>query len=350
MSDYSLPQWHFLHGQPTASGLLRSQPEDFQVDELLPFSADGQGEHHLLQIRKREMTTHQLARKLAEFAGVKAMDVSWAGLKDKFGVTTQWLSVRIPGKDTPDWYSLNDDSIQVLQALRHSKKLRVGALLGNAFTLTLRQLKADDGLEARLQQVRETGVPNYFGEQRFGHGGRNVSRAAEMFSGRRVKDRNKRSLYLSAARSFLFNHLVSERLQRHGLALLPGDTLMMPAGGSFFKSEVGDADLGDRLARGELRLSAPMAGSARYGDDEADQFEQSQLQRWPELVAGLEAARMKQERRPLLLQPQGMNWQQDAETLTLKFVLPAGAYATSVLREILRYQDVQSIENQSVNG
>ncbi|WP_028109914.1 tRNA pseudouridine(13) synthase TruD [Ferrimonas futtsuensis] len=350
MTEYTLPQWHYLHGEPDGYAILRTLPEDFIVEEELPFEADGQGEHHLLQIRKRLMTTHQLAQKLASFAGVKRMDVSWAGLKDKYGVTTQWFSVRIPGKETPDWSALNGEDLEVLQALRHGKKLRTGALTGNRFTLTLRQLQPGTDLQSRLEQIKAQGVPNYFGEQRFGHGGRNVERAAEMFAGKRIKDRNKRSIYLSAARSFLFNHVVSERLQQHGLAPLAGDTLMMPTGGSFFKSEPADAEIPGRVARGELRLSAPMAGDYHSGDDEADQFEQGVMARWPELVQGLKDARMDQERRPLLLRPEQMSWQLEGETLVLSFQLPAGAYATAVLRELLRYDEAHNLENQTVNG
>ncbi|TKB49211.1 tRNA pseudouridine(13) synthase TruD [Ferrimonas sediminicola] len=350
MTEYTLPQWHYLHGQPDGYAILRTLPEDFIVEEALPFTADGEGEHHLLQIRKRLLTTHQVAQKLASFAGVKRMDVSWAGLKDKYGVTSQWFSVRIPGKETPDWTSLNDDNLEVLQALRHGKKLRTGTLSGNRFVLTLRQLQPGTDLERRLEQIRAHGVPNYFGEQRFGHGGRNVERAAEMFAGKRIKDRNKRSIYLSAARSFLFNQVVSERLSRYGLVPLAGDTLMMPTGGSFFKSEPGDAEIPGRLQRGELRLSAPMAGEYLGGDDDADRFEQEVMGRWPELLQGLKDARMDQERRPLLLCPQQMSWQLEGDTLVLSFLLPAGAYATSVLRELVSYEEAHNIENQTVNG
>ncbi|TKB55435.1 tRNA pseudouridine(13) synthase TruD [Ferrimonas aestuarii] len=348
MSEYQLPTWHYLHGKPSATAQLRTLPEDFQVDELIPFSADGQGEHHLIHIKKRLLTTHQVAKQLAAFAGVKSMDVSWAGLKDKYGVTTQWFSVRIPGKETPDWHSLNDENLQVLEALRHSRKLRTGALSGNRFTLTLREVSDRESVDARLERIAEQGVPNYFGEQRFGHGGRNVERAAEMFGGRRVKDRNKRSIYLSAARSFLFNQIASMRLEQHGTALLPGDTLMFATGNSQFKSEVDDASILARYQAGELRLTAPLAGSYQSQGDAADEFEQNGLSQWPELVSGLANARIAQERRSLLLKPQGLKWHWQDNHLVLSFLLPPGSYATAVLRELLDYKDMQAFENQSI--
>ncbi|MBY6187063.1 tRNA pseudouridine(13) synthase TruD [Marinobacter hydrocarbonoclasticus] len=344
MTDYTLPQWHYLFGEPTSDAVIRRAPEHFQVDELLPFTPDGAGEHHLLHIEKRDLTTHQLAKIVGRFANVPARDVSWAGLKDRHGVTRQWLSVRIPGKVDPDWTQLNDDNITLLTAVRHGRKLRTGALLGNRFRIALSDVSDRDAIEARLADITK-GVPNYYGEQRFGHGGMNVSRAAEMFGGRKVKDRNKRSIYLSAARSFLFNHVVSARLAQHGTAPLDGDAVMLHGSNSFFVAEQWDAEHLGRLLEGDIELSAPMPGDGPLrsaGDAEA--FESEVVSRFPALVDGLKAARMEVDRRRLLLKPEQFRHEWQGDLLWLEFVLPAGAFATSILRELTRYQDAQAIE------
>ncbi|MBY5990552.1 tRNA pseudouridine(13) synthase TruD [Ferrimonas balearica] len=349
MTDYTLPQWHHLYGLPEAEGRIRSQAEHFQVDELLPFTPDGAGEHHLLHIEKRDLTTHHLAKTLARFAGVPARDVSWAGLKDRHGVTRQWLSVRIPGKVEPQWHELNDERITLLAAHRHGRKLRTGALAGNRFRIAVAGLSESPALTARLAQVAQ-GVPNYFGEQRFGHGGQNVERAAQMFGGRKVKDRNKRSIYLSAARSYLFNQVVSARLANQGLAPLAGDAVMLAGSNSFFVAEQWDATHLARLEEGDIELSAPMPGDGPLlsaGDAEA--FEAEVLAPFAPLLEGLKGARVDPDRRRLLLKPEQFRHQWQEGLLWLEFVLPPGAFATSVLRELVRYQDAQAVELRTEN-
>lgn len=347
MTDYTLPEWHYLLGAPESEAVIRREPEHFQVDELLPFTPDGAGEHHLLHIEKRDLTTHQLAKIVARFADVPARDVSWAGLKDRHGVTRQWLSVRIPGKVDPDWAKLNDDHITLLAAHRHGRKLRTGALLGNRFKIALSSITHPEALEARLAEVLK-GVPNYYGEQRFGHGGLNVARAAEMFGGRKVKDRNKRSIYLSAARSFLFNKVVSARLAQHGLTPLGGDAVMLSGSNSFFVAEQWDAAHLTRLLEGDIDLSAPLPGDGElHSQGAAQAFEQSVLADFPALCDGLKSARVDPDRRRLLLKPEQFRHHWDGDLLWLEFVLPAGAFATSILRELVRYQDAQAIEMRS---
>ncbi|MBW3164481.1 tRNA pseudouridine(13) synthase TruD [Ferrimonas balearica] len=347
MTDYTLPQWHYLLGEPSSEAWIRREPEHFQVDEMLPFTPDGAGEHHLLHIEKRDLTTHQLAKIVAKFADVPARDVSWAGLKDRHGVTRQWLSVRIPGKVDPDWAQLNDRYITLLAAHRHGRKLRTGALLGNRFKIALSGVTDRDALEARLAEVSK-GVPNYYGEQRFGHGGNNVRRAAEMFSGRKVKDRNKRSIYLSAARSFLFNHVVSARLAQHGVTPLAGDAVMLHGSNSFFVAEQWDAENLGRLLQGDIELSAPLPGDGDLrSQGVANAFETEVLAPFAELTEGLKSARVDVDRRRLLLKPEQFRHHWEDDLLWLEFVLPSGAFATSVLRELARYQDAQAIELRS---
>ncbi len=340
--------WHYLHGEPTLSGRLKAEPEHFVVREDLGFAPSGDGEHIFLHIRKRGQNTQWVAKDLARLAGVAQRDVTWAGLKDRHAVTEQWFGVHLPGKEMPDFSPLENDDVQILAIARHHKKLKTGALKGNQFELTLTGLQGEGCLDARLAAIRERGVPNYFGEQRFGHNGGNIDQARAMFGGKRIKDRNKRSMYLSAARSYLFNLAVSHRLAAGlGEQLLAGDCVMLAGSQSFFTlnddNPLDDA-LRARFASGDIRLSAPLWGRGRLpAEAEAGELEQAALINMQELQQGLEANGLKQERRALLLKPEQLSWQREADRLRLSFWLPAGSYATSLVREVIK--ETESHEN-----
>jgi len=337
---------HYLHGKPVSKADLRTHNSDFLVQEILPFAPTGEGEHHLLHIRKDGLNTADVAKILSGFAHVHPKEVTYAGQKDKNAVTEQWFGVRIPGKETPDWASLNSEQLTILSSSRHGKKLRIGALAGNRFTLTLRQVSDMEDVIGRIEKIKETGVPNYFGEQRFGHDGKNLVFGRQMFAGRKVKDRKKSSMYLSAVRSYLFNLVVSARLGDHGLARLDGDSVMLAGSKSYFVAEQWDETLLNRLAEKDIQLSAPMWGrGAALSQGEAAEFESKVLAEFEQDRDGLEHAGLSQERRPLLLEPQHFSYQQAGDDiLVIKFALPAGSFATSVLRELFDYEDVNDRE------
>ena len=196
----------FAHAyEPLAiSAHLKTFPEDFIVDEQLPFELSGEGEHAWLHIQKRDCNTDWVAKALAKIAGVRSRCVGYAGLKDRHGLTSQWFSVHMPGLPDPDWQQIesipgDEGNIKLLEAKRHSRKLRRGALKENRFTICLRHLKgrSDDLaslIDQRCQLIAERGVPNYFGEQRFGHDMGNLSAAAYMFSKEELRlPRHKKS-------------------------------------------------------------------------------------------------------------------------------------------------------------
>ncbi len=337
--------WHYLHGEPTVSGRLKAEPEHFIVREDLGFAPGGEGEHIFLHIRKRGQNTQWIARDLAKLAGVAQRDVTWAGLKDRHAVTEQWFGVHLPGKEMPDFSPLESDDVQIMAIARHNKKLKTGALKGNWFELTLIELDGEGDLDARLQAIGKRGVPNYFGDQRFGHNGGNIEQARAMFGGKRIKDRNKRSMYLSAARSYLFNLAASQRLaEGRGEQLLNGDCVMLAGSQSFFTLNDDNPlneDIQARFASGDIRLSAPLWGRGRLlAEDEAGTLEQTALEGQQALMAGLEANGLKQERRALLLKPEQLSWQRDGDRLTLSFWLPAGTYATSLVRELIKEKEL----------
>ncbi|MGI2107936.1 tRNA pseudouridine(13) synthase TruD [Shewanella frigidimarina] len=343
-----MKELHYLFGKPISQADLRTHNSDFIVKEILPFTPTGEGEHHMLHVRKNGMNTVYVAEILAKFAKVHPKEVTFAGQKDKNAITEQWFGIRIPGKETPEWTQLNDDKLTILSSSRHSKKLRIGALLGNRFVLTLRNINDTADVESRLQQIAKLGVPNYFGEQRFGHDGKNLILGRQMLSGgRNIKDRHKRSMYLSAVRSNIFNQVVSFRLANHQVDTVAGDCVMLAGSKSYFTAEVWDDVLNSRLAEKDIQLSAPLWGRGTpLAQGEALALELTPLVELSADLQGLEEAGLSQERRPLLLEPQGMKWQFDADTLTVEFVLPAGSYATSVLRELADYQDVQESQRK----
>lgn len=336
--------WAYANGAPDCHGTIRTTPEDFQVDELLGYEPDGEGNHVLLHLRKRNTNTEWLARQLAEFAGVEAKEVGYAGLKDRHAVTSQYFSVPLPRHRELDWSQLNSDEVTVLTVTRHGKKLQRGGLRENGFILTLRALHGDCGtLEQRLQRIAAEGIPNYFGEQRFGHDGNNLQMAQRMFRGElQERDRHKRGLYLSAARAWLFNRVLSQRVAASSwLEPLPGEALIQPYSRSALSLRVISDEIRDRIAKGFLQPSAPLWGrGASSALAEAAELEREALSGEELFMQGLEQAGLEQERRALCLRPKGLAWQRVAEdALELRFSLPPGSYATAVLRELLRVSD-----------
>ena len=330
----------YLHGKPQGNGVLKASPEDFLVVEDLGFEPDGEGEHILVRILKSGCNTRFVADALAKFLKIHAREVSFAGQKDKHAVTEQWLCARVPGNTMPDLSTFELEGCKVLEYARHKRKLRLGALQGNAFTLVLREVSDRADVEARLQTISEKGVPNYFGAQRFGIGGSNLQGALRWAqSAAPVRDRNKRSFWLSAARSALFNQIVNERLKKTDFnQVVDGDALQLAGRGSWFvASEEERAELQARVDAKTLMITAALPGSGDWGAQRAGlAFEQQAVADAPELQALLVREKVEAARRAMLLYPQKLcwNWWDDV-TVELRFWLPAGSFATSVVRELI---------------
>ncbi|HET7921870.1 MAG TPA: tRNA pseudouridine(13) synthase TruD [Gammaproteobacteria bacterium] len=340
-----LPDWSFAHGRPECRARIRSQPEDFEVEEVLGFTADGEGEHALLEIVKRGANTDWVARELARIAGVRTRDVSYAGRKDRHAVTRQHFSVWLGGRAMPEWPEHAE--YRVLSAQRHRRKLRLGALKGNRFRLVLRELSQSAAdLETRLTRIREQGVPNYFGTQRFGHAGNNIARAERMFAEPgRIRDRTLRSLLLSTARSLIFNAILSERVRLDNWNTpLPGEACMLNGTHSVFRAETVDKALCTRVASGDVHPTGPLWGvGERLSGAEAAALEQSVAAQYPVFTQGLEAARLAAARRSLRLPVPELVWHRESpHELTLEFFLPAGCYATTVLRELVTLENANA--------
>ncbi len=332
---------NWLYGEPSSHAVLRTTADDFQVFERLPFEPDGEGEHLFLYIRKTGENTDWVARQLARFCQVNPRDVGYAGKKDRHAVTEQWFSVRLPIGQTLNWSLFGGETIEVLKTRRHSRKLRLGALAGNRFVIRLRDVSDPEAFAARVEQVR-AGVPNYFGEQRFGHEGGNLAKGQALLAGTlRERQRHKKGLYISALRSWLFNQVISARIEQ-GLwsSILPGDVLMLNGSQSCFVADQEPEQL-QRLAEGDVHLTGPMWGRGELMTQaDARAFEAAVVAPWQELCTGLEGLGLNQERRSLRLVPQDLKAEAEAEgQWRLEFELPAGAFATSVLRELCQWHN-----------
>jgi len=336
------------------SAKLKLQPDDFIVQENIAVDFSGEGEHCWVYIQKRECNTDWLSQQLAKFCKVKKMAVAYAGLKDRHAVTSQWFSVQLPGKPTPDWQAFEaffaesageDETIQVLQSFRHNRKLQRGALKSNTFKLVMRELsdtsdKAFDSLNQRCEIIAAQGVPNYFGEQRFGRGFNNLDQAAKVFSNPRFKiSKHKRGLYFSAARSWLFNGILSARTKQ-GVwnKRLPGDVFMLDGKSACFIDEMTEeavTDTEQRLIKNEIHPTAILWGE---GDSmttlQAAELEMQVINQLPIFRDGLIAARLQAQRRACRVIPGQLQCARQGDDFALSFSLPSGCYATMVLSEI----------------
>lgn len=322
------------YGGPLCSGALRTQPEDFLVEEQLGFEAAGTGQHVLLKVRKRNANTQWIAGELARACGCRPGDVGYAGLKDRHAITTQWFTVPQSRLAPADWACIRGGEYEVLEAHRHSRKLPRGALAGNRFVIKVRGTAVEDAaLASRLAVLATRGVPNYFGPQRFGRGGANLRRLGEDV---RALGPAERGFILSAARSLVFNAVLAERVGDGSWERLePGDLANLDGRGSHFCVAAVDETLEARRARLEVHPTGPLWGrGAPPSGGRALELEQraaAGLGGACELVA---RAGMEQERRSLRLAVRDLTWRRETDAITLDFRLTRGAYATTVLREV----------------
>ena len=345
---------------PSLRAHFKAQPQDFQVDEQLGFDCSGDGEHVWVFIRKTGINTAEAAQRLARAAGVSIRDVSWSGLKDRLGVCRQWLSLQLPGRATPDFTSALCDELQIERIERNSRKLRRGSHHSNAFVIQLRNLQVRDhamdfptawsALERVLQRVQQQGVPNYFGEQRFGFD--NINKAQAWFSKQyRPGNPVERGLLLSAARAAIFNAVLSERVSNATWnQYLDGDVMNLDGSASVFLPEHVDELILQRIARQDIHPTGPLWGQATrralHSVGACAALEARVAECFPVLATGLLKHQVDAARRSLRLPVQALHYRllenqsPLGPDLELSFVLPAGTYATAVLHDLIEYQSL----------
>jgi len=363
---------------PIKQALYKAKPEDFVVNERLEVDFTDAGEHLWLHIEKSGINTAYLAKLLSEWADIPLRDVGYSGLKDRQALTTQWFSLRLPKKQKPDSDFAPVDikeheTVKIIAEHWHNKKLNRGTHNANQFVITLRDIEfAKDqtlgdksSVEQHLQTISTTGVPNYFGPQRFGFGGNNIREALNLFAKplkitSSAKKKNKRksavreqnSMELSAARSLIFNQILAARVQDGSWNTgLNGDVFNLNGSGSIFASEHMDETLQARLASGDIHPTAVMWGAGNNKvAGEAAELENTVVQQDALLAAlatGLEQHEVKAQRRALRLPVEDLSWQwsdeQDEEqTLVLSFTLTTGSFATSVLASVVEHLQLGS--------
>jgi len=335
---FEIPDWPYFLGKPDASGSIRSYPEDFIVEEIPRVIPEGEGSHLWLWVEKRSANTDWVAKELARAANCPSRDVGYAGLKDRHAVTRQWFSVPWHEGVADKLANAEFEDTRIIEVHKHTRKLKRGTLDGNRFCLKIRDFKGDTPeTEDRLEQIRTGGVPNYFGPQRFGFHGGNVEKGYSLLKRRTRMKRHKKSIYLSAIRSFMFNHVLAERVRQDVWnTMIDGDLAMLDGTQSIFPVEMPDAGIEERCNRLDIHPTGPMPGDkGTQVKGDAAILEQSVLANWPELIEVLVSDRVLASRRSLRLYPANFEWEFVDDYLELSFTLPPGAYATTVLREVL---------------
>lgn len=320
----------YAFGQPQAQADFKTLPEDFIVEEVLGFEPAGEGEHLFLQLQTDDQNTRYTLTLLARLFGVPQKLVSYSGLKDRRGLTTQWFSIHLPGKHAEiDADLLQQNGITLIRHTRHNKKLRIGTHKANRFHITLRNLTGPESLAERVSLISRQGVPHYFGPQRFGHHGGNVNQALHWVEKAELPfERELRGRVLSTLRAWLFNGDISQRLRQQTWQIWqPGDLVVLDGSHSFFQVGEWDATLQQRHTEGDIHLGSWLYSADHPGAAPAH------------IRSYLDKAQLSADVRPLRLRPQQFQWQADTDTLQLRFNLPTGAYATSVLRELVQLRD-----------
>ena len=334
----------YAHGGSVGFGVLKEKPEYFQVTEQLSFEPSGAGEHVFLFIQKIGLNTDDIVKILAQHAGVPRRSVSYAGMKDGHGLTKQWFSVQLPGKEGPNWQQIENDSIKVEQVTRHLKKLKRGAIKFNTFDIVVSQLNVDkELLDKRVNCIKEFGVPNYFMQQRFGYLCQNLERVHTLFlKGESIKNKKMKSLLLSSARSFLFNQVLAQRVSDQNWdKALDGDAFNLNGTRQYFTEEIISSEITERLVQHDIHPTGPLFGihhDATSG--KASELENNIRIENNVFYEGLKKANMEATRRSLRVVPQELKVNLLAdENLQVSFKLGSGSYATAVIRELINTTD-----------
>ena len=339
-----MSSWAYAFGKPNSTAKLKVQPEDFNVVENMGAEPCGEGEHIWLSVDKRKQNTEAVAKALARHAQVAYRDVSYSGLKDFYACTNQWFSVHKPGKAVVDWSAFKMSGVTIKKHSRHNRKLRRGSHDSNSFVIRLRDYQGDQNeLYERIEKIKTNGSPNYFGEQRFGRNLSNLPKAYDLLtSNKQIKNRHLRSLLYSAARAWLFNCIVSQRLKNGTwLNLYPSEPVNLNGSNSFFEAD-NDVEEVRRLMRFDIHPTAPLWGD--YDASKVTIYEELHLlecaivETFPELTKGLQRARLQYQRRPVRLIAERLGVDFEDGDVCLKFDLPKGQYATSLLRELIQVQ------------
>ncbi|MFP4462225.1 MAG: tRNA pseudouridine(13) synthase TruD [Guyparkeria sp.] len=342
-------------GAPAWRAGLKQAPESFRVDEVLGFAPTGAGNHWLMRLEKRDLTTGALVDWIAKVTGTRARDIGFSGLKDRNAVTTQWVSVPHESFD-PEAFAraCEGEGIGLLALDRHDRKLRRATHRANRFRLRLHDVEAIGAdpssdllayLEPRLAILAERGMANYFGDQRYGRWFGNLRGLVEWGEGVRTgrPKRQARNWLLSTLRSAIFDRVLAERLLAGAIDRVePGDLLQLAGSRSRFAAEADEIDaLQARLQQGDVTPTGPLWGEGdspaghevgaredRLADEMLVRFGETLWRRW------LADWRVEADRRPLTVRVSDLEVELGEGEVDLSFSLPPGSYATELVAEL----------------
>jgi len=329
-------------GLPGTGGRIKLAPDHFVVEEVPLYEPSGVGEHLYLRVRREGRTTREVQRALAETFGVRERDVGCAGQKDKLSRATQTFSLPVRSGEPSELAqrAASATGLEILAASRHGNKLGRGHLLGNRFEILVVDVEPDAAARARaiVAVLAERGLPNFFGEQRLGPGGRGSRRG-----GRRIGDAQPAPaswiarMELSAWQSGLFNDWLRERIRLYGHdVVLQGDLARKTGTGGMFEVSDAGVDL-ERCRRGEISATGPIFGSRmRWATGLPGELEREILASAGADAAALARARLPGSRRAARIFPSEFSCAEEPAGLRLRFLLDKGAYATIALREITK--------------
>lgn len=332
--------WPRVNGKPLSTAVFKLNADDFHVNEFFSTEFSGQGEHILLKIEKKGLTTEELIKSLSRAIHTGLKFISYAGLKDRQSLATQWISIHAPGKTIEGIDKLEGPGWRVIESTRHHKKLRAGFLTGNQFKIKLRDVSNLQDLIQRIARIKESGVPNYFGEQRFGRVMGNLIKAEQMLvNGLRVTDRFLKGMYFSAARSWIFNQILARRVQEGSWnTALNGDVMQLGGTNSIFTLAAVDAEITSRIKHKDVSPASPMPGKGKMlASSEALGLINEIYAKWVPWINGLEQQGLETSWRANILHVEKLEYSCQNQEVELSFILPAGAYATVVLRELVSY-------------
>ncbi|GAA0244582.1 tRNA pseudouridine(13) synthase TruD [Marinomonas primoryensis] len=348
-------EWRYAWSKPTVLGDLKTHIQDFYVEEQLGFEPDDKGEFCYVFIEKQGVNTDFLAKRLAEITGIAPNKVTYSGVKDRHACTRQWFCLHVLNQEA-DFSAIQDafrepESVRVIAQLRHSKKLRTGAHLSNRFVIRLREVVGDlDELEGRLNLIKQGGVPNYYGPQRFGINGNNLHHGKGfVLKGRQSRRKlpKTESFWLSAIRSWCFNEALSDQVE-NGMwsRLCDGDIAQFQHKHEQFRVKEIGALMHLNVMRGEISPVLPLISEgweAGTGPQREAAIKKS-LTESMDLVNALIAFDLSRDSRLARLVPMNMAWEllrdnEGSAQLIVEFSLPKGCFATSVLREMIDFTD-----------
>lgn len=335
---------------PGIGGRIRVEPEDFRVEELPLYLPCGTGEHLYIKVTKQLLSTPDLIKLISSTTGLKAKAIGTAGLKDARAVTTQMLSLQLATPEQVARLKPNERILSIEILGRHRNRLRPGHHAGNRFHLTIRHVAphAKDTVPAVLEMLRRRGVPNYFGPQRQGRDGSNYRIGATLLTDpaeRTSMSRAKRMWYLNAFQSHLFNRILAKRIDSLD-RVFAGDWAIKTSTGACFQVEDESAEQ-PRADRFEISPTGILFGSrASWAGGEPGRIEEAAAAELGTtkdlLIHAAKACGFRGERRALRVPLTDLEWSLDGSTLTLTFLLPPGAYATNVLRELMKTEELGS--------